>query len=286
MNRRRFFLLLFVLALSFSLGLFFYTNLGSVTSVATYALAKGNLPPKTILYWNNFFGEEDFNLGDGQLARDCPRFKNCFAVHSRLLHSVHDFDAVVFHGISGQLDYADLPARRRPEQYYVFVALESPASRYVTEFFDDYFNLTMTYQLDSDVVWSYADLEDRVDKTVARPPPGGNYKWRTVQKTDLGAKVEDDSDEIRLLEHIRAKRKTAVWYRSHCTTRSGRENYVAELEKHLRVDKYGGCSLDPGCPKERNCFETEVEPNYFFYLSFENSLCNDYVTEKFFNALR
>ncbi|XP_011503876.1 PREDICTED: alpha-(1,3)-fucosyltransferase C-like [Ceratosolen solmsi marchali] len=279
MSRRRFFLLL-VFALGLCLGLFLYANLSSFSSLAAYALTQGGLPPKTILYWNSFFGEEDFYLGDGQLARDCPRFNNCFAVHSRLLHGVHDFDAVVFHGISGQLDYADLPLRRRPEQRYVFVALESPANRFITELFDDYFNLTMTYQLDSDIVWSYADLKDRIDETIVRPVRSGNYKWREA------ASEKENPEDAKLLELIRAKRKIAVWYRSHCTTRSARESYVAELEKHMYLDKYGGCSLNPGCPKEGNCFEAEVEPNYFFYLSFENSLCSDYVTEKFFNALR
>lgn len=29
-----------------------------------------------------------------------------------------------------------------------------------------------------------------------------------------------------------------------------------------------------------------VERDYMFYLAFENSICADYVTEKFFNAMK
>ena len=41
------------------------------------------------------------------------------------------------------------------------------------------------------------------------------------------------------------------------------------------------------CPRkdENRCWD-RVENDYFFYLSFENSLCKDYITETFFNAFR
>ena len=219
-------------------------------------------------------------MGEGHLASHCPRYRNCYATRSRFLQNVESYDAIVFHGINNQLDDKDLPAQRRPEQRYVFVSLESPANRYVTDEFDGYFNVTMTYHMDSDVVWTYADIVSKYENVSAVPQSGG-FEWPADFEGARSAEEERRLDKL-----IRGKRKLAVWYRSNCETRSGREKYVNELERHARVAKYGACSDQPGCPKDQDCFSTDVEPNYFFYLSFENSLCVDYVTEKFFNALK
>lgn len=78
----------------------------------------------------------------------------------------------------------------------------------------------------------------------------------------------------------------AVWAVSNCVTPSRREKYVSELAKHVAVDVYGSCGSKK-CPRSRTdlCYR-EFSKKYFFYLSFENSICKDYVTEKFFDPLR
>ena len=68
-----------------------------------------------------------------------------------------------------------------------------------------------------------------------------------------------------------------------------REDYVHELQKYVRVDVYGRRG-NFTCPISFN-FESAacdriLKQNYLFYLSFENSICPEYVTEKLFRPLR
>ena len=101
-----------------------------------------------------------------------------------------------------------------------------------------------------------------------------------------------------------SKTKKVAWFVSNCYAANGRSNYAKELSKYIgesiemflqvlkfstvttEVDIFGGCG-DKECSKENEeCFEM-LKKSYKFYLSFENSNCREYITEKFFvNALR
>lgn len=58
------------------------------------------------------------------------------------------------------------------------------------------------------------------------------------------------------------------------------------MANHMDVNIYGKCGKFKCDRKDENgCYEM-MEENYRFYLSFENSICKDYTTEKFFNVLK
>lgn len=77
-----------------------------------------------------------------------------------------------------------------------------------------------------------------------------------------------------------------AWFASNCGAKSGRMDYVRELQKHLPVDVYGDCGALK-CPNATvgDCNRL-LNDRYKFYLSFESSVCRDYITEKFFNPLQ
>ncbi|XP_052676363.1 glycoprotein 3-alpha-L-fucosyltransferase A-like [Crassostrea angulata] len=131
-----------------------------------------------------------------------------------------------------------------------------------------------------------------------RPPK----QW--ADKIDLSASYMETSDFFvplygRLLHNktyplqnytgvLANKTKDAVWVSSHCSTPSKRENLVKELSKHLTVDKYGKCGTKK-CGKQYDDYtkcKAIFEKDYKFFFAFENSICDDYTTEKLYSLYR
>ncbi|XP_067145400.1 alpha-(1,3)-fucosyltransferase C-like [Centruroides vittatus] len=205
--------------------------------------------PRLILLWTTFFGRADYVPPLDTL--DCPR-SDCLVTSNR--SRFRQSDAVVFHLRDTSPD--DLPPARLSRQKWILLHHESPPhTPNVLSSLDGLIDWTATYREDSDVYLS--------------PRP--------VQRAEDWEGAEGD----------RAANKTrmAAWFVSNCNTPGRREDFVRELRKTLSVDVYGACGQKSCLPKmSRECLR-KASSEYRFYLSFENSICKDYVTEKFFDVL-
>ena len=213
-----------------------------------------------ILLWSpTFWGSAipQSKLGDGVFQDLGCKVRDCSLVTDHKLY--HNSSAVFY-----LFEQTGTPPRgpRPPGQRWIFFTMESPQIMWRSDNYVNWkslFNWTITYSLDSDVVAPYSVLQKREN------PLSDHRDYPAIMK---------------------AKPKTAAWMVSKCGSPSGRDQYVKEMIKHgINVDIYGRCGKLK-CPRSNrhHCME-DINKTYKFYLAFENSLCVDYVTEKFFKVL-
>ena len=90
--------------------------------------------------------------------------------------------------------------------------------------------------------------------------------------------------KIRPHPYLAKRTKLVAWFCSNRHTHGKREIYFQELAKYMPIDIYGQCGhLECLPPNSDAC--NRLLDSYKFYLAAENSLCPDYVTEKFYRAL-
>lgn len=221
-------------------------------------------------------GEEPF--------KNCAE-KRCFAFRSSsLIHIAEEkSDAIMVHGPN--LWY--MPNRqkynRNPRQLWLFYSMEPQgltfcSSHYKLTDLDDWFNLTATFKHDSSIHVDYKQFRDWSDVLLDM-----DYinEYKKLNDSNPAKSLTDLS--------IKNKKASVVWFVSHCETYSRRELYVKELLNYINIDIYGNCDKyfipyskkDP-CASKKNvkCLNNLLN-SYKFYLAFENSLCQDYITEKY-----
>ena len=86
---------------------------------------------------------------------------------------------------------------------------------------------------------------------------------------------------------LKSKKKQTLWYVSNCNAIT-RNKYEADLGKAgINIDKYGRCGVTDPCTNRGNIQCTkQMFLKYKFYLAFENSLCEDYISEKTWKSLK
>lgn len=148
-------------------------------------------------------------------------------------------------------DYVTHVGHRPPNQVWALYFLECPYHTQTVK--NAIVNWTATYRRDSDIVAPYE-------------------KW---QYYDSHVKQLSQT-----FNYASNKTKKVAWFVSNCHPRNERMLYARELSKYIQVDIYGACG-NLHCSRTHACFRM-LDNDYKFYLAFENSNCQDYITEKFF----
>ena len=87
---------------------------------------------------------------------------------------------------------------------------------------------------------------------------------------------------------LKSKKKQTLWYVSNCNVKY-RNKYGTDLKKAgISIDKYGRCGVKDPCQNNPNVTKCtrQMFLKYKFYLAFENSLCEDYISEKTWKSLK
>ncbi|XP_041705994.1 4-galactosyl-N-acetylglucosaminide 3-alpha-L-fucosyltransferase 9 [Coregonus clupeaformis] len=179
----------------------------------------------------------------------CASFDNIKGCHLTANRSLYQkAHVVMFHHRNIATNLEDMPQEPRPWfQKWVWYNMESPTYTNRIPGLDHLFNLTASYRLSSDIYVPY------------------------------GLLVEVTSDD-KIFE-LPKKDKLVCWVVSHWNTNHKRVSVFNELNKHVKVETFGrhfGKYIED---------KGQIVSSCKFYLAFENSIHQDYMTEKLFDTL-
>ena len=187
------------------------------------------------------------------------RTLSCNITSDKSLYNISD--AVVFHTREDSVPatvkkLASLP--RPVNQRWVMFIIESPLNLFHSEklkCFDSHgpLNWTATYMKNSDVPSPYYDVVPGVYH-------GGFNRTRN---------------------YLAGRTGMATILVSNCWS-PGRMEWIKKMQQYIDVKVYGSCGSECSRSEEHECMSKLKK--YKFYLSFENSYCRDYITEKISNA--
>ena len=215
-----------------------------------------NSPKKIILLWNKYY-ENQTKYFNTVLKKYCP-ITNCEYTSNKKLMNSSDL-------ILLNLYYPfEMPRYRSKKQNWLFEIYESAIrfdhyfKRFDLKLLNNIFSLSSTYKLDSDILSSY-ELES-------------NMIW------------EKNQSFTNNIDYLSNKKEFAAALISNCwSDKSIRLNLIKTLQRFINITIFGKCGIP--CPNKTDCRKF-IGDNYKFILSFENSFCKDYITEKFFKNLK
>ena len=192
------------------------------------------------------------------------KHRNCRLTQDRNYHKFSS--AVIFNDKTLHDTYTDMSQvpTKLDSQLWIFHTDESPVHvawrGMETQELNNMFDYTMSFRTDSKFWKPYGRI-------VPNPSPM-NWNYDEVWKRKI---------------------RNIAWFESNCNTPSLRKHYVIQLQRYINVDIYGLCGTFKcgwSITLSNDICHVQVGHFYKFYLSFENSLCMDYITEKLYHIYR
>ena len=217
----------------------------------------------SILFYTPFFGTKPWSFeGSYDLTKNCGcHVSKCqFSYDARLFNQS---DVILFSGrdLPDYNDMLELARKKPPSQLWGFFSMESSVNTPSVSKFDTLFDFSSTYHLDSDVraPYRYHFLKEVNKKR-------GNYK-QSLKSTK---------------NYFKSKTRSVAWIVSNCQPYE--RNLLAEslLHNGVKLEVSGRCSqiYNHTFTCEKKSCEVELA-EFKFYFAAENSLCTDYITEKY-----
>lgn len=168
--------------------------------------------------------------------------------------------------------FKEVEGTRRVNQIYGLRLMEPPHHINSLSYLNHKINWTLSYRMDADIRSQYGyfrEIFTNQDMT--------NGEWRTPDDSPVSSDIQ---------KVVARKTKMIAWFVSNCRAASGRMKLARAINRSIPVDIYGSCG-NLKCDRNNGnlCMEL-LDREYLFYLSFENALCRDYVTEKVFSVMR
>lgn len=236
-------------------------------SFVEYSRIAQSRPTKLVLAYTALFHEKPWGWMNSTAMFNRWEGVSCPYFHCRLSFDNNDFkraDAVLFHSMDlpGRIEMFRIAKQKPKRQKWVYFALESPQFNHDSSWLKNLFHYTLTYRRDSDFYSPYG------------------FSYRVTD----GIKADKEINNI-----LRSKEHFIFWASSHCDL--PREKFIKKLLKYIKVDVFGKCASFVGTKPSGDCKLNDPKCNnlrrkYKFLLGFENSNCRDYITEKYWGALK
>jgi hypothetical protein len=200
----------------------------------------------------------------------CPFLSNHCDITSDF-NRFSEADAIVYHMRDG-FDKDIASQKRKPNQRVVFALWESPAHTPNLQSYRRFFNWTMTYRWKSDIIALYYSRNAYIHTS------SEYYQLMLRENITKNLNLKLEKFDHRPSDEILSKKKLglAAALISNCGGSSNRLKFINELKRYIPVTIYGRCG--EGCPANINCRQY-IADNYYFILSFENSLCSEYASK-------